>query len=500
MAIGERIKNKKQKEFSDNSAFWQSASDFVDGSESTVINSKYIQRYSTEKSVAAQEKTLFEDRLLRSYNFNITEPIVLQHQSACAQKITIKGFESEQGQLILEDVTGYGDSAQDAFIARLWEYFKQGFVVALVESPAVVAENADGARQAGERSYQVNIEALSVLRLTLFHTGPSKGKVQEFMYYTMPEVDGDDIFITAKRYYQAEALKPYVVQTLRAETAMNAKSLKEPESLVVVDEVEVSSLPFLPVVPIGCGPADSSIKDVWPLNKALINKLSVYSSTNYHQQYQRVVFGNVPDGAVIEGLSECSAVSFRDDVSVNTIEPSQPVSAENEIKMLMRLAQQFGLLKYNEMMEDTRAVQSAESKAKDLRNREAYYLQLLDMFEKKELQIYNLHAAYEGIKDQIEVTLARDLKLTDSELELVKDAQLFERAGSFDEATALEIKKSIMKRDISEMQIDAEERKRLLDIIEAATLYKVSFSAVTGKPSVASLFSADAQEDNTSAA
>ena len=441
-----------------NIRFYERANSLVSYQEHDEVIGEFLQAYLTELTEEAKAKKVFAGRKERSYPITQAESILLQHQSTAAQDLTISGFEGDVAEEILEDVSGYNVAYDEMFSDQLWNHFQFGHHGILVEGAEELSDNLQGARESGERSYQMLFDPRDIWRLKYHTSGIRKGEVSDVVLSTEPEVDGDKQYLTARRYISTSA--GYEVYELRTKdthsTTITKDQLGQGMEFEIVSQRDggVSRIPF---VPFGMGPQDSALRVVVPLDIALLNRLSILSNINFNQGFERIFAIGVRDDKDFDRIGEYVINNLPPGASVQSLAPGYPQSVFEEIKMIMHWAQRLGLLQYNQLMEDTRQVQSAESKAKDLAVRAKYYNDTLNRLERSLKQIYQLHAEYEGFNpDNIEVTIQRDFGLIDTELEFQKDAFLFSIVGDFG-AAGFEVKKAIANKYLGELRLPAKE-------------------------------------------
>jgi hypothetical protein len=196
-----------------------------------------------------------------------------------------------------------------------------------------------------------------------------------------------------------------------------------------------------------------------PLNKAIMNLGSVKSNCNYAQGFQRsFVTGASEDELKYTGESLLTLLK-NEAARVFTIDAGNPQAIENEEAKLINECNRRAKFEYNQLADDSRQVQSAESKAKDLIARVGIYNYTLDLLETALEAIYTIHADFEGIRGaEISVSIARDYGLEDEAAEMQELSEVFAQAR---ELGATEVQKAILRTRIRKIKLipKAEEKQ-----------------------------------------
>jgi hypothetical protein len=463
-------------EYIENKDFYERASDFYLGDQATMCSTKYIVPYLTETSGDKDSGTALANRIARSVYVNDVAPIILQHKTSLAQAVTINGFEGGTLDVIKEDVTGYGDTPQEMYSRMLEFFLVHGRVGILVEGPGDVSDNVAEAIKKGERSYQLLYSADKIRYWELFSSGPKKGKLSDLLLFEGCIKEDKEEYYQFRRYYFEGTSNTYSWQILQTKKGTGIDYSK-PTVYEVINGApgELEEIPF---TIFGRGRCDSALKDLIQPAWGAHNRLSVLSSINYNQGFQRSIVAGVNDGKELQKVGEAIITVIRNENAKVTVIPAGvPDAVETEWRAYRQIISRIGLLQYNQLMDDTRQVQSSESKAKDLRAREVYYDDIIAMFEKKLSQVYKHHAMFEGQSpDEVSVTISRDFDLTDTELELQSDSALMLWANRFGDA-GVKIQKAILEKYVSELRIlpaegQTEDARRLelLDAIRNASV------------------------------
>lgn len=446
-------------------------SEFVEGKREVVVTSKYVDPYQTEEDPTHGPRA-YANRLRRTYFTPYTRPYLEVHRAHLSQLLTVTGADSERMAAILADGSGEEEKAEALARRRLWLYLQHGRVATLVEGPTAVAKGADEAREAGERSYQVIYEAREIKNWRRFKRGPRRGQLAEVVLFTGTRTDEDGrVFEILRRYAYVDDGDVYVIQDL--ESSEGHKPGEKAGTRYRVTTETVGALSRIPVVIWGAGPEETMARDLYSLNRAHLNLSSVRTSVNYNQGFQRAfVAGATPEE--IEKVGEGIVNTLREiDAKVHLIPAGDPVATEKEIADIKQHIRRIGLMEHNQLNDDTREVQSAESKAADRRARLDWYHTVLDKQEEIETAIYRLHAEYEGENpEEISVSIARDFGLEDPDSILARDAMTNSLAR---ELGVHEVQKEVLKTRVSEMTVipgegqSADERRvELVQLVDQA--------------------------------
>lgn len=455
---------------------WKKIDDFLDGSKMRVCTSTYIRPYITESSNTDKAGIAHAERVGRSYNTNLVRPFAEIHLAHLSQKITIEGAEGGDLQLIRDDVDGYGHSVEAAVRDWAWYYMAHGKVGIGVESPRAenILSKAD-ANNAGLRSYQNLYQATHIKRWERFKSGPMRGQLSEVLVCEEPEMIGDKYMQMAMRWFlpaqgakcqwqrlaAGELKKPVVY----GEATQYTERKKDEYEIVSSGEIDLDHIPF---VIIGCGLDDSILRANVDYNLAHLNRLSVLSNVLFNQGFQRtLIAGEKVDDEAFKNASESIVwVVEGINVAVTSIPAGDAEALFREVSKLELLCLRTGLMQTYQLLDDTRAVQSAESKAFDSKARAAEYDRILDLITDGLTHVMKLHAEFEGQSpDAIEVEISRDYGLEDPQ-KTVLGKQL--AASIAQNLGATEVLRELLKIELAAQRLtlepgeDAEEKMQRL--------------------------------------
>lgn len=469
-----KIKLKIDKQRQNYFQWWKKVDDIVSGQKERICTSKYLVPFQTEVTNEARQKGVFQNRLKRTYPAVMSPGIIEQHKGQLAQKLAVEGFEGPTAEAIVNNVDGWGSTSQNKFSERLWHYLKDGQVGTLVEAPEEVADNLLESQLRGERSYQVLYEAKDILKVEYFTQGPRKGTIKDLYLRESDRTNGKKVYERVRRYYfdsvmgeDGEELmsSTYSVQILEREKNQNETLSEQQEfeyEYLIVEELS-GSLETIPFTICGDGPADSVLYMVVDLDIALVNRISVLSNINYYQGFKLIFLFGVTDQEAVKEIGESRIQTFSSEGSLATSDAGDPAAVEREIEGLKSHIRRVAFKQHNAILSDTtRQVQSAESRAKDLIALENYYNDLLDMFIRKEQEIYQNHAIFEGLSpESIVVDAQRDFGLGDPEIARADEAMLYNNANQIVGEAGLEIKREVVKNQIDRMDIPYEVKAEL---------------------------------------
>lgn len=442
-------------------------------------------RYATEKG--ALGNAIYASRQERLYYVNFCEPYLTVHRGHLNQEIKITGAEdNEVFSLIKADVTGYGKDYQRMALDMIWEYIKSGLCGVLVDRTKTPAINLADAKEKKERSYQVLYYAQDIYSYKYFDEGSRKGKLQELIL--ADKIEEDKIY--AKRYYFNQR-EQVVIQDIYFEGKTLPDITKE-AVFKANSEGEILQIQEIPFVFFGSGAEESFLHAYYNLNLAHMNLKSVLSNVNYNQGFQRsFVLGAKAEEVKNIGEYLINLIS-NPDANVLTIPSGSPDAIEKEIDKLEKQMHRYGKFEFNQLADDTRQVQSSESKAKDMIARVGIYDTVINELEKALEQIYKLHFAYENITEDLTVEITREYHLEDAQEEVQLLTLAFSQAR---EVGAVEVQKDILKALILKLRLpmrdeDGGDRdlqlQRLFDSIDSASV-ATSLSSVN-RPGIGSFF------------
>lgn len=441
---------------------------------------KHLIQHRSESDGTKEGIANWQNRLNRLYRSNYVSPYVTIHTSHMSQPLTVAGADDERLKVIQADSTGFRQSLTQMARERLHRFCRDGKVGALVDSPAVIAKDRATARATKERSYQVVYDACDIRNWEVFAEGARKGQFKEVLL--AEPTDGKRARFRRLVIEDSENAK-FHWQILETKTKSFLTAAEKDFTAEVVDEGE-GGIGRIPFVVFGCGPDDSLVADVWPLDIAIMNLTSVLSNIVYNQGFQRSLLAGVAPEE-IEKITEFTVTLLRNtDARIFTIDPGDPAAAEKEIEKLKKEADRRGKFEFNQLSDDTRQVQSADSKAKDLVTRKALYDATLDYQEDIETEILRLHAEFEGVDPaDISVSIGREYGLEDEQAELNKLGLVW---GHARELGAHRLRKEILRIEAaklpylpSETETTEEVQRAVLD--EIATLPAPSEGILTNR-------------------
>jgi len=439
---------KNHPELVSNYSTYRGIADFVDGSKSRV--SGYLIRYQTESPTTPQGNQAFSNRLDRLYNVNYCEPYLTLHLGHLSQKIFISPADSEALAVIKSDCTGYGQDYLEVAREMLWYYMRDGMVGVLVERDPDVAPTIELAQEANERSYQVVYQAKNIRNWSHFEDGRFKGKLKELLLDAPAWSDKSGTFPQIHRYQMSE-MGAVTYELLRSRDQSGLSISRNAQAEFDVIEFGALELEEIPFVFFGSGPDESYLKSVWELNIALLNQTSILSNCNYNQGFQRsFVAGASEEEVKLAGEFLISLLS-NPDATIHTIPAGLPEATAQEIAVTKNELNRRAKFEFNQLADDTRQVQSAESKEKDMRGRVGIYNYTLDLLEKRLTKIYQLHSIYEGEDPEaVSVVISRDYGLEDETLLQQDLSEVFAQAR---ELGALEVQKAVLRTRIRRLKL-----------------------------------------------
>lgn len=453
--------------------------DFVCGSKQRVVNGTYITPYVTESDNTQEALQSYSMRLARSYNKNISRPYLEIHYAHLSQPITHGVKDVGAMEEIIADITGYGDTLDTFVRSAMWEYMKHGRVGALIDGANV--KPSSGAEQSalGMRSYSVLYPATHIIDWEVFEKGAQRGKFEKVTLFEKPYYEGGKSFTRALRMMFVDKNR-WVWQRLQAAegkqaTYYNQLSFDSKETTFQVIQEGDGATDNIPFVMLGCGLDDSLIFQNVEYNWAHLNLLSTITNIIYNQGFQRSIIVGDIDEATFKRAGANIIWAFRgQSLGVHDIPPGNPEAGFRELSQLELLAMRAGLMQTYQLLDDTRAVQSAESKALDNKARTAEYNRICDLFEDFTKQVLEFHAEYEGVNSgDFSVTIGRDFGLDDPQM-VAMQQQL---ATSLSATVGVpSVPKEVLKDIVAKMPLVADEdgtvddkRKQLMDEIDAAS-------------------------------
>jgi len=458
-------------EYLENAPHYQATRDFADGSHQAVVNSRYVMPFKSDLTDEAKSKGVYENRVQRTTNVNVTGTVIDEHLRLCTKSITVTGFEGTKADAILRDVTGYGDTPLMSYKLAARYYLRDGLAGILVENDPEPTQLT--------RSFQVTYEALNILKLEFFHEGARKGKVREVVLRNADRVDGSNRYMQARRYFFLPGAESFSWEDW--EFANDTKLSKQEMKYRILSQGS-SDLSQITFQPIGRNSESSLVRAVWPLNQGILNANSLIQNINYHQGCDVTVFLNCdPDG--IGSVAEYLAIVVQgNNADVKKLGAGSPDAIVEYRNFLIHWAKRIGMHQMRQLLDDvTKQTQSAESKSKDLAAFEDYCNEVCDYFERWLSNVYRFHAMYENKNTQqsalekITVAIGREFDLTDSVYELQKDTLLWTWVDALDDTARAALKKQIIKKYTAELKLtpttettEDAERVELMKAIDAA--------------------------------
>jgi hypothetical protein len=380
-----------------------------------------------------------------------------------SQDIELAGADSDTMQLIKADVTGFGMNFVQAARERLWLYARDGRVGALVDGPGVIARDRATARTSGERSYQVNYSATEIRNWERFKDGARKGQLSKLIL-ALPCVTKDGTCYERYRVFLApeqDVGGQFIWLDLAGEQDKSGRMTADIRELDIINN-GTGGIDRIPFVIWGEGPDESFAKDTWQLSKSWMNLNSVLSHIIYNQGFQRSIFAGIDKEEIAKMTEWTVTVTSSDRAQIFTIPPGDPVAAQAECDKLKREIHRRAKFEYNQLADDTRAVQSAESKSIDQQVRVKIYDNTLDAQTTVEKQIWQFHAMYEGeAVDAVDVSIAREYGLSDPNQER---ADLDSVANAARELGVTELQKQVLRIKAAKLKFIPSEEETVEDI------------------------------------
>jgi hypothetical protein len=477
--------------------------DFIDGDVDRVR--RYLVRHMSEKlkvpdpndsskriNIGQQMWNIRNERLA---NDNLCEPILMHWLAFLTQEIShTDALSEEPWSEFFENLDGF-NTPHDVFVREVFEkYLGYGRVGILVEGPADVAEGADEAQAAGERSYATLFESYEIPVCEYWKTGPDRGKVKEvvFILDSMQSEDSSSRDTKVRRYWQETAgAKPRVQEyrvpgyifddvfgTTRPEQSVK-KWAESREWVPLGNETEID-LDCIPVVIIGDGPRDSILySSVVPKNRELLNKKSAKDTIDYYQAFKRLAFFGV-DPSQAGAWNEALAAFFKEaDGKMQEVEAGNPESLTNDIDNIKREAFLDGLLRAalrHQLM--TKQVQSVDSKREDNNTLEKFLGSVVDIVERGFNDVvrfmWHFETGSEADDEIVRVTIGRDFKIAFTESELAEQSILVAWLRDFgpagEKAYAEIVATKLLEQRFAASDREAEDtlKKELADAIRQA--------------------------------
>lgn len=373
--------------------------------------------------------------------FNHTAHIInILLSSISSQSVTVKDVESNLLVEILDDVTGFDDSFVEFLYDTIRDFLLYGKVGVLVDSEP---DNPT-------RPFLIKFKPQDILNWKLFKSGPRKGQLE---YVTLEEAPIED---------RRRVRDIYIGETGKYNWVLYEESDKD--NFEPIDSGE-GELDFIPFVIIGKGYVkNSAVKDVIPISEVRLNRKSSQDNILYLQGFQRsALFSEHAQKDIISFVEGSFAYCTDPNGKFETIEPVDPIAHEREVKSLDRLAFRIGLKQVHQQADDSRAAQSADSKAADNDVLCEYLESIVDLFVKRFSIILDHTVAMSGLKDKPQLAITKQFRLADSDIELQNRTILFTQARSLN---LDEVAKSVLKQGISKTINNEDEVARLVEYID----------------------------------
>lgn len=493
MALKDRITIQNHPELNSALLDYCGILNFLEGSIGTI--STHLVRYQAEEDGTKEAINHYSMRLKRLYHKPIMEPSHQIHMAHLNQKIKWGTIGESKIKDFLLNVTGKGDTAEDMFEDMLWYRIGLGRVGVLVDGPKRTKPNETelDAKIEGLRSYQVLYRADQIKFWEFPIRGPLAGKLRKLVLCDEPEYTEDGKVLQRLRrfFYRSDSDNSYTWQILReAEQASGANKKKTSSGEWEVIEEGTGEIDQIPFVIWGDGLSDSLFRNVWGLEVANLNNNSSKTNIITKQGFQRIIVAGAADNELKKvGESIINKIK-NENAKVYTIEAGNPDAAFKEEGLIESRAQRIALLQHNQLVDDTRQIQSAESKEKDMAAREKFYNKILDEAERKLKEIWALHYQFEGLAggESIQISIVRDFGLKSSEVEMKERTSLSFMARSLG---ATDVAKEVLKTEISrttftvtEDETEAELKQRLYEAVDSVADPLAPDQTAAARPSI----------------
>lgn len=446
---------------------WEKIDDFCEGDRETIVD-KYLTQHYTEKLNTNSARLLWAGRRERTGFECDAKPYLDIHTGHLAREINFgAATKSEQLKSIIDDATGYGETAQELYKQKVENRLKHGLLAVLVDGPSEIADNKQAALDNGERSYQVLFNARQILSYSWFNSGSRKGQVKEAVLQADPVMVGEELRESASYFYLPDGADrnltaSFVRETLVAESKDAQKVAGERRYKVTETKNGSEKVPLIPLEIIGRGITDSKMLGVVNQSWKVFNSISVCDSINHHQGFPWNIATGVNEDEVSGGKHEGGLSLFGNpDAKVMQVPAGIPTGYENQIAREKATLKRIGMWENNQLADDTAQIQSADSKSLDQRARLKNYEDLTNQLERSELRVWQFVAMYEGADPKsIALTIERDFGLDD------ETAAQATRGLQFSRATQMgvdDIKKNLIKLDVLDMEVVCNEDEKVED-------------------------------------
>jgi hypothetical protein len=318
-----------------------------------------------------------------------------------------------------------------------------------------------------------------------FETGAKRGELSNALLENGMTVDSDgNMRRNFLWYYFNGESEAYSVRHVQSDAlskgAFQWAEDGDAEYDILSDEINPGGLTEIPVVVFGGCHKDSFTWRIWPLNYALLNRLSVLSNINYHHGFPKVFVTGISDTNELKQAGEyvVNAIT-NDNAKVLQLQPGDPKAVFEEIRMILHNLKLIAGFKLTQLTaDDTRQSQSAESKSKDLQLLANFYDDTAQYLQAQFTLAMKHVGVFLGVQNPEEITLqiGRDFGLVNDEFDLQADELVIATVSSFFDAdTANEVIKAITTRRIADLRIVGvgdesadDTRQRLSEVVAGA--------------------------------
>ena len=386
-------------------------------------------------------KDQYSRRVLNLEYFNHTAQIVELHLSTISnQSISFDGIKSNIWNTITDDVTGYGDSYKSFIRACVEDYLTYGKVGVLIDSEKEITEYS--------RPYLIKYIPQNILDWSMFNTGKNKGKLNSLIL--------NEGLIGGKK----------VIKELITDGESNFTYniyVEENEEYKLVESGQGSTV-FIPFVIIGKGYHESCVKDVIPISEVRLNQKSALQNILHYQSFSKsILFSEHAQKDVLSFAEGTITYSTDPNGRFETIQPTEPLALEREIQRLDKACIRIGMKERIQIIDDSRQIQSAESKSLDASNLLEFYESVIDLFESKFNFINLFLSDLSGVSDSVNITISRNFYLSDSANELNLSQIVFTQARSLG---LDDVAKEILKTSIAKVITDEDVLTKLNKTID----------------------------------
>ena len=433
---------------------------FTDGQIERV--SEYLKPYMTEASQDADAQNNYANRKERLYHINNCDPFLYIHLSHMSQPITVTGWDGEKFDSISKDADGEGKEHQDMAYGYLWNYMRDGKVGILVDRTETPAPNQRIAIQNKEQSYQLEVESKDIVFWDLFTKGPNRGLFREVIIKTSSVYQGNAWVEQYSRFTIEEGAAFFNKEILEKKNGTLTYSNTQPQEMQVVDE-KVGQLPFIPFVVMGDDIEESFLYSIVDNNAAHMNLGSVVSNIIYNQGFQRNILTGVRSDE-IKKMGEWLVTTVQNpEAKAFTLDSGSPEAGFREKSELKNEIYRRGKFEFNQLADDTRQIQSAPSKERDMATRRKLYDTTLNKLRFKLRLVWTFHAYFEGEKNlDISVQIGDDYGLDDPTVEQAKMTGVFTKAGILG---AVEVQRQVLKTELRQVKLIPNEKESEQDLL-----------------------------------